>query len=324
MGVSVIVPCFNEEKYISECLLSLINNGFDNNDLEILVVDGGSNDKTLNIVNGYILKYNFIKIINNHKKITPVALNIGIKQSKYNRILIAGAHTTYPYGYISKLNEQLNNKDIFVVGGQINTIAKNNNEKTKAICYVLSNSFGVGNSGFRVGVSKITEVDTVPFGLYKKEVFDSVGYYNEKLIRNQDIELSKRIKAKGYKIWLEPSLKCNYYARETYRQLALNNFKNGYWNMRTIAITRSLGSLSLRHYIPLLFILSILLPVIAVVILGYKVILFSILSLVLYFTFLIYIISKSNNINKINIFRAFLTIHFSYGIGSLIGMFNFK
>lgn len=319
MGVSVVIPCLNEEKYIELCLDGLINNGFNHDEFEILVIDGGSIDTTLQVVENYTLKYPFIQIINNHKKVTPVALNIGVKNSKYNRVLIAGAHALYPKGYISKLNSLLNNDDIDGVGGQIETKVKNENETTSAICYVLSHKFGVGNSIFRIGAAELIEVDTVPFGLYNKDIFDEVGYYNELLIRNHDIELSRRMKAEGYKIWMDPSLKCTYYARETFSGLAQNNYQNGFWNLKTLAITRKFSSLSLRHYIPLLFVLSLIVPVFISLFYGGWFLLLSLSSLLVYLSLITVISLKTTELNKLKVFWTFLTLHFSYGLGSLFG-----
>lgn len=86
------------------------------------------------------------------------------------------------------------------VGAACKTDVLNKNQKTLAIKEVLSNRFGVGNSTFRLGVEKVMEVDTVPFGCWRKEVFDKYGYYDERLIRNQDIELNKRIVRGGISV----------------------------------------------------------------------------------------------------------------------------
>jgi glycosyltransferase involved in cell wall biosynthesis len=250
--ISIVVPIYNEEKYIQSCLDSIINSDYDKEKLEVLLVDGGSNDKTVEIIKEYQKKYSFFKLLHNPKKIVPVAMNIGIKNAKGEYIIRLDAHSMYPKDYFKKLifyHKKLNADN---VGGVVITEVKNKNNISNSIKNVLSDRFGVG-SAFRSGVKEIQEVDTVPFGCYKRELFDKVGLYGERLVRNQDIELNKRIKNSGGKIYLIPEIKCTYFARENYKDLAKNNFNNGLWNILTAYYTNTLNSLSLRHFIPLIF-----------------------------------------------------------------------
>lgn len=323
MGVSVIIPCYNEEKYIQECLYSLIENGYSHKNMEILVVDGRSSDKTRAIVQNLINEYPIIQLIDNPKQKTPFALNLGIKSTQYELLLIAGAHSVYPKGYITGLVDAIKKPGVHVVGGAIETQVKHSNAKTEAIKFVLSHKFGVGNSMFRIGADKLTEVDTVPFGLYKKEVFEKAGLYNEKLIRNHDMELSKRIQLHGFRIWLQPTLKCTYYARETFKGLAKNNYGNGFWNVKTLFITKRFKSLSLRHYIPLLFLLSLLLPLIPGLLFHPVFLYLSVCSLLAYMLLIVSISLKNANKNNFGyLVLVFIVLHFSYGWGSLMGIFS--
>jgi glycosyltransferase involved in cell wall biosynthesis len=191
--ISIIIPIYNEEKYIAKCLDSIIKSDFDKDKMEVLLVDGGSSDKTIEIIKEYQKKYSFFKLLHNPKKIVPVAMNIGIKNAKGKYIIRLDAHSSYPKNYFKKLiywHKKLNADN---VGGVVVTEVKNKNRISNAIKNVLSDRLGVG-SAFRSGVGEIKEVDTVPFGCYKKEIFDKVGLYDERLVRNQDIELNKRIK----------------------------------------------------------------------------------------------------------------------------------
>jgi len=323
VGVSVIIPCLNEEKYIKDCLESLTNNGFSQSDMELLVVDGGSSDGTLQIIELLQKEYDFIRVISNPKKRTPFALNLGIQNATKGYILIAGAHAVYPKHYIEKLYNLIQKPEIDVAGGSIETKVKNRNTKTDAIKFVLSHKFGVGNSMFRVGAKELLEVDTVPFGLYKKEVFDKAGIYNEKLIRNHDIELSRRIQHNGFHIWMEPELRVTYFARETFSGLARNNYGNGFWNLRTLYITKQFKSLSLRHYIPLFFILSLLLPIILGLFTSSLFCFVSLASLLAYISVIFYLsLVNIAKYHPIFLFWSFITLHFSYGIGSLMGLLS--
>lgn len=322
-GVSVVIPCLNEEKYIKDCVEGIVANGFNLSQLEILIIDGGSSDQTLEIVKKLQKDNSFIKVVFNKKKKTPFALNLGVQSASFNYILIAGAHAHYPFGYISRLYNLIQKDGVDVVGGALETKTKTINDKTKAICYVLSHPLGVGNSIFRIGADKLLEVDTVPFGLYSKAIFDKVGFYNEKLIRNHDMELSSRIKAANYQIWMDPHYTCTYFARETFKGLAKNNYGNGYWNLKTLAITRKFNSLSLRHYIPMLFILSIVLPILAGAIMSYLPAVFLGIGIALmHASTLFWVALRSKQDSKIMVWITFLVLHYSYGVGSIVGLLS--
>ena len=323
LDLSIIIPCLNEEKYISTCIESILNSDIDFKSCEIIFVDGNSRDRTVEIITTYQEKYSFIKLLHNPKKITPVSMNIGIKEARGDFIFIISAHANYPKDYFKKLYDYLIKLKADCVGGVLITDVKNKNKKSNSIKEVLSHPLGVGNASFRTGSSKIKEVDTVAFGCYTRESFKNYGLYNEKLVRNQDIELNKRIIKCGGKIYLIPDVKCTYYARENFWDLAKNNFNNGYWNILTAYYTKSLCSLSLRHFIPLLFICSVFLPVILSIFYT-KILYITFFSLGSYLLFVTIISFKLKN-NKNNIFNliwGFITLHFSYGLGSFVGLFS--
>jgi len=323
VGLSVVIPCLNEEKYIKDCIDSLINNDFPLTELEILVIDGGSIDGTLQIISYFQERFSLVKLVENEKRKTPFALNLGIQKASFEWVMIAGAHAIYPKGYIKLLSQQLIRPGIDVIGGAIETKVKNDTPKTRAIQFALSNRFGVGNSVFRIGASALQKVDTVPFGLYKKELFQKVGMYNELLIRNHDMELSRRILAAGYSIWLDPSLKVTYFARESYLDLAKNQYGNGFWNIKTLRITKRVSSLSFRHYVPLLFVLSIIIPLLAGLFIHSLFYGFAMISLVSYLTAIgLIAIKNSGKVSPILLVWSFMVLHFSYGFGSLMGFFS--
>ena len=245
-------------------------------------------------------------------------MNIGIKEASGEYIIRLDAHSSYPKDYFSKLiywHKKLNADN---VGGVVITEVKNKTLTSNAIKNVLSDKLGVG-SAFRSGVKEIKEVDTVPFGCYKKEVFEKIGFYDERLVRNQDIELNKRLKKNGGKIYLVPEIKCIYYARENFKDLVKNNFQNGKWNILTTYYTKTFSSLSLRHFIPMIFVLSISLTLV----LSLWRFQFIYLFLAIFIPYFIIIVLRSLQIRKDTSFFhqviAFILLHFSYGLGSIAG-----
>lgn len=322
--LSVICPIYNEEKYIAQFLDSLLQQDYPKNDLEILLVDGMSKDTTRDIVAGYIAKYPFIRLIDNPDKIVPYAMNRGIDAAKGDIIMRLDAHASYQPDYFSVLVNGLKRLNADNVGTVCKTDVLNKTPKTLAIREVLGNKFGVGNSTFRTGIYKEQEVETVPFGCWRKEVFEKYGKYDVRLVRNQDIELNKRIIRGGGKIYILPDTYCTYLARETWTALAKNNYGNGKWNILTVYYTKMFSSLSLRHFIPLLFVLSLIIPLL-IALLWWPFALVSAVSLFAYTGLLSVVGMKLAVTKKLNFFCLLITffvLHLSYGCGSLVGILS--
>lgn len=322
--LSVICPIYNEEKYIAKCLDSILEQDYPKDDLEIILVDGMSNDKTRDIVGKYTAQYPFIRVIDNPNRIAPWAMNIGIKQAKGDIIMRLDAHAIYERNYFSALVSGLQQYNADNVGSVCKTDVLNKTSKTFAIREVLSNKFGVGNSTFRTGISGAQEVETVPFGCWRRDVFDKYGYYDVRLVRNQDIELNKRIVRGGGKIVIIPGTFCTYLARETFKDLAKNNYGNGKWNVLTVYYTKDIHSLSVRHFVPLAFVLSLIIPAL-IGLFWWPAFMVSALALFAYLSVLGTVsakLSSSKHLNFICLLESFITLHLSYGWGSLIGLLS--
>jgi len=322
--LSVVCPIFNEEKYIGKCIDSILEQDFPKEKLEVLFVDGMSADGTRKIVGEYSKEHPWIRLIDNPRRIVPCAMNLGIAAAKGEYIIRLDAHATYARNYFSELVSSLIRLNADNVGCVCRTDVLNKTPKTLAIREVLSHRFGVGNSAFRTGISHEQEADTVPFGCWRKEVFKKYGMYDVRLIRNQDIELNKRILRGGGKIYLVPGTYCTYLARETYKALAKNNFGNGKWNILTVFYTKNLRSLSIRHFVPLLFLLSLLLPLLGMF-LWFPLVYIGIASLCCYLLAIGSIcirLSRQKNLHFFYLAGSFATLHLSYGWGSLIGLLH--
>ena len=322
--LTIICPIYNEEKYIARCIESIMAQDYPKDDLEVLFVDGMSTDRTREIIASYLPQCPYLRVLDNPHKIVPYAMNKGISEAKGNIIMRIDAHTFYEPNYCSAIVKRLKELDAENVGCVCKTDVLNKTPKTLAIREVLSNKFGVGNSAFRTGIDGVKEVDTVPFGCWPKRVFEKYGLYDVRLVRNQDIELSKRIINGGGKIYIIPDTFCTYLARETFSGLAKNNFGNGKWNILTVYYTRQMKSLSLRHFIPLLFLLSLVLPLLLAFV-WWPFALVSAASLLAYTCLLSAVSLKLAVTKKLNFFYllwSFITLHCSYGWGSLMGILS--
>lgn len=320
--LSVIVPIYNEEKYIAKCIDSILEQDYPKKDLEIVLVDGMSNDRTREIVAEYTARYPFVRLIDNPNRIAPWAMNRGIKETKGDVVMRLDAHATYEKNYFSVLVKALKVYDADNVGAVCRTDVLNKTPKTLAIREVLSNKFGVGNSAFRTGITSTQEVETVPFGCWKRESFDKYGMYDLRLIRNQDIELNKRIIRGGGKIVIVPDTFCTYLARETYKGLSKNNYNNGKWNILTVYYTKEMRSLSVRHFVPLAFVLSLIVP--TFVGLFWWPALYMSASVLCMYLFVLGTVSvklaTDKGLSFFFLLVSFIVLHISYGCGSLVAI----
>jgi glycosyltransferase involved in cell wall biosynthesis len=254
--VSIIIPCRCEAAYIRQCLESVDGNDYPKDRLEVLVIDGMSDDGTAEIVEGFAATHGYVKVVENPKKTTPAALNHGIEKARGSIIMRMDAHTLYPPNYISTLVSWLDRSGADNVGGTIVTIPQDGTPVAQAISVALSHRFGVGNAHFRLGISKPTTVDTVPFGCYRRDVFDRVGMFDEELPRYQDLEFNLRLKKLGGWILLIPAIASRYYPRTSLRKLTMTSFHDGYFG---IAAARKLGRWPpLRQLTPGVFVLCLL------------------------------------------------------------------
>lgn len=314
---SIVMPIYNEELYISNCIRSLLKQDFDRELMEWIFVDGKSTDNTMSILKTYQSTYpKLIKIFENEQKTVPYAMNIGIKQAKGKYIIRLDAHAEYANNYISKCVELLDKNIADNVGGVLET--KGNGFTGKTIAKMLSSKFGVGNSGFRT-FSKDMYVDTVPFGAFKKEVFEKWGLYDERLTRNQDNELNYRIRKNGGKIFLSNDIHLSYYCRDSLKGIAKMAKNNGQWNIITMKLCP--GSMGLRHFIPMFFVLSLVLEFIFTFLfdLG-KYIFFGEFILYFFLDFIFSIKLSKTILEFLYLILLFPVFHLSYGIGSIIGL----
>jgi len=316
MLISIIIPIRNEEKFIGKCLDSFLPQIKGRDDIEILCVNGRSIDKTQEIIDKYSKINDHIKCIDNPEKIVPTGLNIAISKSCAKYIMVVGCHAEYAPDYIAKCLEVIQGTDADQVGGYLKTRPGQNTQIGNAIASATSCIFGIGNSKFRMAGPE-QKVETVPFGMYRKEVFEKIGLYDERLVRNQDIELNKRLlKAKGKTI-ISPEIKVSYFNRATYSGLWQQAFNNGLWNPYTIWLVG--GGLSIRHFVPMAFVLSLI--VLAIASCLYWPISFLLLADGISYSSLAALmavkVAAKDKVSTAKVLWAFLTLHIAYGLGSL-------
>ena len=314
--VTVIAPCRNEAGFIRKAISTILANDYPAESIELLVVDGMSTDGTREIVREMAEQDNRIRLLDNPKRIVPSAMNIGIRAACGDYIARIDCHSVFASDYISKSIEVSRRTGADGVGGYMKTLPVNETAVATAIAAAMSCTFGVGNSAFRTGGPE-QEVDAMPFGTVKKEIFSRVGMFDERLVRNQDIELYGRIREAGGRIVISPEIKLSYYSRATYRGLWQQSFNNGLWNLYTVWLTG--GGLSLRHFVPMFFVFGLFTfgagaffwrPLVWVL-LAYAGLYLSVAGGVSVMS------SWKTKSYAVLVFWAFVVLHVAYGVGSL-------
>jgi len=296
-------------------------NDFPKEALEIMVVDGESEDRTREIIRSYVESNSCIRLLNNPGKIQTIATNIALKSASGNIIIRMDAHAEYPPDYISKCVYWLLRSGEDGVGGIIKTVPGASTDFGRTIALALSHPFGVGNTHFRTGVTTPRFVDTIPFGCYSSKVFKKVGLFNERLNRTDDIEFNLRLKRSGSKLLLIPDICSRYYARPDLPSLAKQQFGNGFWVTYSLKFAKL--PFSTRHLVPLSFVLSLTAG--SLFSLWFKPLgSLSYLALVVYAILNSFFSYRISAHEEKRLFPAlivtFFVLHISYGIGSLMGL----
>ena len=323
--VSVVIPCRNEEPFIAKVLHDLEKQDYPKGHFEILLAEGRSEDKTREIILDFAALNADIKLIDNPQKIVPTGLNAAIRQARGEVIVRMDAHSEYPTNYLSELVTHLQHLNADNVGGVWITLPGAPTSVARAIALATSHPFGIGNASYRLGAKEIKKVDTVPYGCYKREVFDRIGLFDEQLVRNQDDEFNARLIQSGGSIYLIPWVHIRYYARPTIAKMRKMFFQYGLF--KPLVNKKTGKPATLRQFVPPLFVLSLL----ATLLLGFWRwpfwVLFALLVLLhllagLYVGFKL--AGKSEEKLSPWIFpRVFFLIHLSYGWGYLRGLMKF-
>jgi glycosyltransferase involved in cell wall biosynthesis len=321
--VSVIIPCLNEAKFIGPCLDSVLSGDFPSADMEVLVVDGNSEDGTGRIVDQYAQRHRNVRQVPNPMRNTPCALNIGLAHSRGDVIIRLDAHALYPPGYITQLVDWLEKSGADNVGGVWETVPAGSGSTCRAIAIALSHPFGVGNSYFRIGSKEPRWVETVPFGCYRRQVFDRIGVFDEELLRNQDDEFNYRLLKHSGRILLIPDIVTRYYARDSFRRLWRMYFQYGLF--KPLVIFKIGGVVRLRHAIPALLVCSVGLGALLAVFVRPLLIVPVALLLLYAFAALLGAIAGTRRAAEglalvPKLWIAFATIHWAYGLGFACGI----
>lgn len=250
-GVSYVMPVLNEADYLAEAVRSILAQDYAG-DKELVLALGPSTDETNDVAEQLASSDERITLVDNPVGRTPSALNLAIKASRHPVIIRVDAHSELPTDYTQRGVETLERVGAHDVGGLMD--ARGRTPVQRAIAAAYHSKFGFGGPAYHSGAPE-GEAESAYLGIFRREIFDLVGYYDESLWRAQDWELCLRIRSAGFKVWFDPELKVGYYPRSNFKALIAQSYASGTW--RGEIARRFPEGKSLRHDLPPLLVLGL-------------------------------------------------------------------
>jgi succinoglycan biosynthesis protein ExoA len=253
-GISLIVPVLNEVMYIQTTIESLLEQDASHFTPELLFIDGGSRDGTREIIRRYARAHPSVRLLENPRRTTPAALNIGLRAARGEFVGILGAHASYPPDYVRICWEELQAHNAAGCSGSLLTLPASETLEARLAAWCMGHRFA--SSGASVRTHREGFANTIPFPVFRKQALIDAGGYDETLDRNQDNDMNGRLRANGHRLYLTARTQAAYYARPGIVSLLGHAYNTGKWNGKTVRRRR--GGLSLHHFVPLAFLLTTL------------------------------------------------------------------
>lgn len=325
MVVSLGIIALNEEMYLPAVLDDILKQLYPISQIDLILIDSMSDDSTKSIMESFrddnLKLFHNIRILDNTRQWQANGWNVFLQNAIGDVLIRVDAHSHIPNDFVEKLVLSIETGKYDVVGGKRPTILKDESDWSNILLEAENALFGSGLAVFRTS-DKPRFVKSVFHGAYKKEVFEKVGLFNEKLRRTEDNEIHWRIRHNGFRIWYDPTIVSYQYARPTLLKMLKQKYLNGYWIGKTMWICPK--CFSLYHFAPLCFVLSL--------------ILFSALSRISYIPLFVLVclygifdlfntaisIAKNKNLGMIILLSIFPMLHITYGLGTLFGLFAFS
>ena len=227
-SVSIVMPVRNERAHIAASVQSALQVDYDPAKLELLAVDGMSDDGTRDLLADLAARHDRLRVLDNPERGQAAALNRGITAARGDVVVRMDAHAIYPPDYVRRCVDRLLTSGADNVGGVCVTVPAADTPVARAIAKALSHPFGVGDARFRIGANSPCWVDSVPFGCWWRTTLRDLGGFDTDLPHAEDDELNARLIRGGGRVLLDPAIAARYVARATLGQLVLMLFQYGY------------------------------------------------------------------------------------------------
>jgi succinoglycan biosynthesis protein ExoA len=324
--VSIIVPCRNEEATICQLLEAICSQSYPLEDIEVVIADGLSTDRTRERIDTFRSEHPQleVRVVDNQRRVIPSGLNRAIEASQGKYILRMDAHSIPDRNYIQKCIEGLDHNQGDNIGGIWKIQPSGSTWIAKAIAIAAAHPLGAGDARYRIG-GTAAEVETVPFGAYRREIFNRIGFYDENLLSNEDYELNVRLKQAGGRIWMDPTIQSVYFARSNLRDLSRQYWRYGYWKAQMLR--KHPTTLRWRQFIPPVFVLTLL--CLALLSIGFDLARWLLAIIVILYTIIMLIIGLMMSLKKqsilltVGIPLAISTIQVSWGAAFLWSLISY-
>lgn len=255
--ISVIVPCYNEQATIALLLQALYDQTCSRETLEVVIADGLSSDGTRQAIAGFQRTHHDlqIRVIDNPRRIIPAGLNLALQAARGEFVVRLDAHSIPQADYLERSVRALKEGRGSNVGGRWEIQPGSDGWVGRSIAAAAAHPLGAGDARYRYG-TQAGAVDTVPFGAFRRDLVERIGFYDETLPTNEDYEFNVRIRQAGGTIWFDPQIRSAYFARPTFGALVRQYWRYGYWKLRMLL--KQPHTLRWRQALPPLFVAGLL------------------------------------------------------------------
>lgn len=324
--ISIVVAVYNEEKHLAVCLDSLLRQSYAG-PVEIIVVDGGSSDGTLDIVGGYCSKHENIQLLHNENKFQSFGRNIGFRAAKGSLVAYLDGHSYAAEDWLEQLftaftKLKKENKKICAVG----SVHRNPTEKGFTYAQTVAFNSVLGGAAMSSYSEKdqLRKVNWAYACLYDAKILKEAGYYDTKYEKGEDLELNLRLTKKlGYDLYICPDAITYYYKKESLEELFTQMKSYGYWRY---LVMRDLDEPLFPYALPALFIMFLL--ALTALSLIFPIVFIFLILIIIAYVLVLFAAAFWESIMKrkmlMSLFLIYMFIHFGYGSGVLKALFFSK
>jgi succinoglycan biosynthesis protein ExoA len=254
--ISVIVPVLNEARFIRATLEQLLTQEYDPDRFEILVADGRSTDDTRTLIRALQAEHPQLILLDNPGRLSSAGRNVAIRQARGDILVIVDGHCDLGGSrYLRELADAFDRSDAACVGRPQPLDVVHATPLQRAIAAARSSCLGHHPASFIYSsAERFVRPQSVAVA-YRREVFETVGLFDENFDACEDVEFNERVERAGLRCFFSPRVQVQYHPRATLRGLFRQMARYGRGRMRLLR--KHPATLSLACLVPALFVLGL-------------------------------------------------------------------